>query len=150
MKYMGNSRVTSMKIKKILVPLDGSKSSLEALSEAVYLARQCGSTITGLHVIPIYPRHLGELVTPLKITLFKEAEKIMGKAKTICAQNGIVFRSRIEYGDAKFEINHLVKKGKFDLVVIGSRGLSPIKEMLLGSVSNSVVHRCRIPVLVTK
>jgi nucleotide-binding universal stress UspA family protein len=38
------------KIKKILVPLDGSKNSLRGLDEAIYLARQCQATITGLYV----------------------------------------------------------------------------------------------------
>jgi nucleotide-binding universal stress UspA family protein len=46
------------KIKKILVPLDGSKNSMRGLDEGIYLARQCQATITGLYVIPIYPRNL--------------------------------------------------------------------------------------------
>ncbi|HSA76460.1 MAG TPA: universal stress protein, partial [Nitrosarchaeum sp.] len=40
-------------IKKILVPIDGSKNSMRGLDEAIYLARQCHATITGLYVIPI-------------------------------------------------------------------------------------------------
>ena len=44
-------------IKKILVPIDGSKNSMRGLDEAIYLARQCHATITGLYVIPIYPRN---------------------------------------------------------------------------------------------
>ncbi|MGI0060691.1 MAG: universal stress protein, partial [Nitrosotalea sp.] len=42
-------------IKKILVPLDGSKNSLEGLDKAIFLARRCNSTITTLCVIPSYP-----------------------------------------------------------------------------------------------
>ena len=53
-------------IKKILVPLDGSKNSLKGLNEAIYLARQCGATITGLCVIPLYTINLGKLLTSLK------------------------------------------------------------------------------------
>ena len=73
------------KIRKILVPLDGSKSSFNGLDEAIYIARQCGSTITGLHVVSIYPRNLGDLFNPLKARLLEDARKFMDKAsiKTI-------------------------------------------------------------------
>ena len=39
-----------MKIKKILVPIDGSKNSMRGLDNAIYLARQCKATITGIYV----------------------------------------------------------------------------------------------------
>ena len=42
-----------VKIKKILVPLDGSKNSMRGLDEGIYLARQCQATITGLYVVPL-------------------------------------------------------------------------------------------------
>jgi len=138
------------KISKILVPLDGSKTSFKGLDKAIYLARQCGATITGLYVVSIYPQHLGDLITPLKAKLIEDAEKFMGKAKVISAQNGIVFRHKIVYGDPKSDIIDFVKQNKFDLVVIGSRGLGGIKEAFLGSVSNAVVHKSHVPVLVVK
>ena len=138
------------KISKILVPLDGSKTSFKGLDKAIYLARQCGATITGLYVVSIYPQHLGDLITPLKAKLIEDAEKFMEKAKVISAQNGIVFRHKIVYGDPKSDIIDFVKQNKFDLVVIGSRGLGGIKEAFLGSVSNAVVHKSHVPVLVVK
>ncbi len=138
------------KISKILVPLDGSKASLKGLNKAIYLARQCGATITGVHVISIYPQHLGDLVSPLKVKLLEDAAKFMEKSKVICAQNGIVFHQRIIYGEAKSDLINFIKHNKFDLVVIGSRGLSGVKETLLGSVSNAIVHKSHLPVLVVK
>ncbi|HET7336946.1 MAG TPA: universal stress protein, partial [Candidatus Nitrosotalea sp.] len=47
------------KISKILVALDGSERSIRGLKEAIYLARQCGATITGLCVTPFYTINLG-------------------------------------------------------------------------------------------
>lgn len=138
------------KIAKILVPLDGSKTSFNGLDTAIFLARQCGAIITGLHVVSIYPQHLGDLVTPLKAKLVKDAEKFMEQAKVKSAQNGIVFRHKIVYGDPQSDVINFVKQNKFDLIVIGSRGLGGIKEAFLGSVSNAIVHKSHVPVLVVK
>ncbi len=138
------------KIKKILVPLDGSKNSLRGLDEGIYLARQCQATITGLYVIPIYPRNLADAIMPFQIHLNKEAKKFMDEAKKRSAQHGIVFKSKIIFGSPTVEIEELSQKGKFDVIIIGSRGQSGLKEAFLGSVANAVVHKSKIPVLVVK
>ena len=138
------------KISKILVPLDGSTNSFIGLDKAIYIARQCGATITGIHVVSIYPQHLGDLVTPLKAKLIQDAVKFMEKAKVVCAQNGIVFHHKILYGEAKLEIVDFAKQNKFDLIIVGSRGLGGVKEALLGSISNAIVHKSHVPVLVVK
>ena len=74
----------------------------------------------------------------------------MAEAKTISAQNGIVFNEKIVYGEVKWDIIDFAHGQKFDLIVIGSHGFGPIKEMFLGSVANAVVHKSKIPVLVVK
>jgi len=138
------------KIKKILVPLDGSKNSFRGLDEGIYLARQCQAIITGLYVIPIFPRNLLDTIIPFQISLTKEAEKLMNNAKIKCAQKGIIFKSKIVFGSPIMEINNLSQSGKFDIIVIGSRGQSGIKEAFLGSVANAIVHKSKISVLVVK
>ena len=138
------------KIKKILVPLDGSKNSLRGLDEAIYLARQCQAVITGLYVVPIYPRNLAAALMPYQIHLTKDAKQFMEKAKKRAAQNGILFKSIIEIGSPTSEIDYLAKTKKFDLIVIGSRGQSGVKEAFLGSVANNIVHKSKVPVLVVK
>ena len=138
------------KIKKILVPLDGSKNSLRGLDEAIYLARQCQATITGLYIIPIYPRNLADAIMPFQIHLNKEAKKFMDSAKKRSAQKGIDFKSKVIFGSPTVEIEELSKKGKFDIIVIGTRGQSGLKEVFLGSVANAIVHKSKIPVLVVK
>jgi len=142
--------MASGKIKKILVALDGSKTSYKGLEIAIYLSRQCGATITGIHVISIYPRNLGDMIAPIRNRLVKDAEKFMNNAKTISAQNGIIFYKKIIYGDAKNEIPNFAKENKFDLIVIGSRGLTSVKEVFLGSVSNAIVHKTHLPLLVIR
>ena len=138
------------RIKKILVPLDGSKNSLRGLDEGIYLARQCQATITGLYVIPIYPRNLADAIMPFQIHLSKEAKKFMEEAKKRSAQKGIVFNYKVIFGSPTVEIEELSRKGKFDIIIIGSRGQSGLKEAFLGSVANAIVHKVKIPVLVVK
>ena len=138
------------KIKKILVPLDGSLKSFDGLREAIYLARQCEATVTGLCVIPLYTINLGKLLTPLKNQSLKEAKKFMASAKRLCAQNGIVFYEKIIFGNASWEITEFANYKKFDLIVMGSRGFGKIKEAFLGSIANVTVHKSKIPVLVVK
>lgn len=138
------------KITKILVPIDGSANSFKALNEAIYLARQCHGTITGLCIIPIYTINLGKLLTSLKNQSQKEVKKFMAEAKKRCAQNGIVFSEKIIYGNQAWEITEFAAYKKFDLIVIGSRGMSRVKEAFLGSVANTVVHKSKVSVLVVK
>ncbi|MFB5624528.1 MAG: universal stress protein, partial [Nitrosopumilus sp.] len=110
----------------------------------------CQATITGLYIIPIYPRNLADAIMPFQIHLNKEAKKFMDSAKKRSAQKGIDFKSKVIFGSPTVEIEELSKKGKFDIIVIGTRGQSGLKEVFLGSVSNAIVHKSKIPVLVVK
>ena len=130
--------------------MDGSKNSMRGLDEAIYLARQCHATITGLYVIPIYPRNFTDSIMPYQIHLTKSAKKFMEFAKTICAQKGIVFKYKIIFGSPTVEIDEMARNKEFDIIVIGSRGQSGLKEVFLGSVANAIVHKSKIPVLVIK
>ena len=138
------------KIKKILVPLDGSKNSIRGLDNAISIARACQATITGLYIIPMCPRNLTDAVIPYFIHPEKEAKRFMRNAKVSAAQKGILFRSKIIRGSPTCEIQQLVVPKKFDLIVIGARGRGFVKEAFLGSVSNSIVHKSKIPVMVVK
>jgi nucleotide-binding universal stress UspA family protein len=137
-------------IKKILVPMDGSKNSFRGLDYAIYLARQCGSIITGITVIPYYPQAL--LLTPIDYEreLTRIAKEFMAKAKKRSAQNGIVFNEKITNGHAVDKILDFAREKKFDLIVISARGLGAVKGIFLGSTSNGVVHKSKMPVLVVK
>jgi nucleotide-binding universal stress UspA family protein len=137
-------------MKKILVPLDGSQNSFRGLDYAISLARQCGATITGISVIPFYPKAL--LLTPIlyERELTRAAKEFMAKAKKRSAQNGIVFNEKITNGHAVDKILDFAREKKFDLIVISARGLGTVKGIFLGSTSNGVVHKSKMPVLVVK
>ncbi|MBI2643863.1 MAG: universal stress protein [Nitrosarchaeum sp.] len=136
-------------IKKILVPMDGSKNSMRGLDEAIYLARQCHAIITGLYVIPI-SNSTDSQISNLEKYLLDNASKFMSKAKTRAAQNGIIFDDAIIHGDEGPKIISYANNKSYDIIVIGSRGMGSIKEMFLGSTSNYVLHKSKIPVLIVK
>jgi len=139
-----------LKIKKILVPLDGSSNSFRGLDVAIHLARQCHATITGLYVVGITKPRTDEQITSTEKIFLEYAQKIMKKAKLKAAQKGILFFDRVSYGDDEKRIVDVAEKKNFDLIVIGSRGMGAAKEIFLGSTSNYVLHKSKKPVLIVK
>ncbi len=139
-----------MNVRKILVPLDGSKNSMRGLDEAIYLARQCHATITGLYVIPLSKPQTNSQISYIEKHLLQNASKFMSSAKKRSAQNGIDFTDKVTYGDEGPKIINYANSKKFDIIVIGSRGMSAIKETFLGSTSNYVLHKSKLPVLIVK
>ena len=138
------------KIKKILVPIDGSKNSLRGLDEAIYFARQCQATIIGLHIIKMPP---GIVLNKKRLEsgTIKSVELLMDAAKTKAARHGVELNYKIIKGaDPGYDIIQFSKKHRNDLIVIGARGLGAIREAFLGSVSNYVLHKSKIPVLIVK
>lgn len=142
----------TIKTKKILVPIDGSKNSLRGLDMAIHLARQSQGTITALSVktVPgVYALHpLGFL----DFNSMKEVKKILADAKLRAAKKGIQLTGKAIAGDPGYDIARFANtpKNKIDLVVIGARGRGSAKELFLGSVSNYVLHKSKKPVLVVK
>lgn len=137
-------------IKKILLPIDGSKNSLRGLNEAIYIARQCNAVIIGLNVIKVPP---GIVLNKKKLESgsLKTVQMMMDAAKTKAGRHGVQFNYKIIKGaDPGYDIVQYSKKHKNDLIVIGARGLGAIKETFLGSVSNYVLHKSKIPVLIVK
>jgi nucleotide-binding universal stress UspA family protein len=109
------------RIQKILVPLDGSENSFRGLDEAIIIARNGQTTITGVYVTPLSPPASTEQKTYIKNYLLKNANKFMKKAKTHSAQNGILFYEKIMHGDEGPKIVKFAHDRNFDLIVIGSR-----------------------------
>ena len=137
------------KIKKILVALDGSKNSQRGLDMGINLARQFDTKLIGIYVISNIPKKYYKLDYPEKPLLIA-ADKIMESAKIRCAQNGILFEKKISFGEPGPEIIKFAKSLNFDIIIIGARGMSSIKEVFLGSVSNHVLHKSSIPVMIVK
>ena len=136
---------------KILVPLDGSESSLHALEKAVEIAKKFEGKITLINVYNVSSFK----VTPSQvfnyvIEIRKAGESILEEAKKIVKAEGIEVITIVEEGHIVEKIVNKAKEENFDLIVLGARGISKIKEILLGSVSQGVISHSPCPVLVVK
>ena len=136
-------------IKHILVALDDSDTSKAGLDKAIGIAKLSGAKITGVTSIVVLPT-LVATVTRYRDYLTKEAEKMLDSTKEYCEKQEIQFTYKVLQGSPASEIAEFAEKQNVDLIVIGSRGHSGIKEAILGSVANSLVHKSKVSVLVVK
>ena len=115
------------------------------------LARRCEAIIVGICVIYAPSRtEFGKGMAVEKDSY--EKVKFMNDAKTLAAQNGIVFDEKISYGNVGYNIVKFAhnKNNKIDMIVIASRGRGTVKEIFFGSVSHYVLHASNLPILVVK
>ena len=138
---------------KILVPLDSSEHSKNALEKAIQIAKKFESEITLIHVYSLegvpfsitstfYEGYLKD------IRNFGNAILVHGLKQV--ESEGVNVETFLIKGHVVKEIIRVAKERKFDLIVIGARGLSTIKEIFLGSVSHGVINHASCPVLVVK
>jgi len=139
-------------MKKILVALDGSKNATRGLEKAIDIAKENQSKIIGLNIVQVPISYfIGRPKMEIQGSMIKASKKIMEDADRKCRSLGVSFESKIiPGGDPGYDIVKFSKKSKSDMIVIGARGLNPLKEMFLGSVSNYVLHKSKIPVLIVK
>ena len=141
-----------IKTKKILVPLDDSKNSIRGLDMAIHIARQSHGTITALTVKAVPGLYTLHPMGLLDFTSMTKVKKLLNDAKVRAAKKGIQLTTKALDGDPGSDIERFAnnKRNRIDLVVIGARGRSSVKEIFLGSVSNYVLHKSKKPVLIVK
>ncbi|KER06493.1 Universal stress protein YxiE [Marine Group I thaumarchaeote SCGC AAA799-E16] len=136
-----------MVFEKILVPYDNSPNSKLALKKALTLAALTKSNITIVHVIA-YHKAMAKIVEPYTETIFIHVKKFLDDAKKEAHKKNIKTEEKILYGNPSEEILGLMKKKKFDLVIMGKRGTTKLTGPSLGSVSNALVQTSKVPVLI--
>ena len=141
------------KIEKILVPLDFSPASVEALDYAVSMAKQFHAAI---HLVHVYPPDEASSVPGGGHLLFETAETIerLNEELTgIHRKHVPTFRSEnchIRAGRPYEQIINLAREINADLIVLSTRGHSGLKHLLLGSTAERVVRSAPCPVLVVR
>jgi len=132
---------------KILVPYDDSMHSKIALRTALELAPLTNSTITLVHVIQ-YHKAMAKIVEPYKEIMINHVKKFLDSTKKDTAKRKIKIEQKILYGNPSEEIISLMKKKKFDLIIMGNRGVTKVTGPTLGSVSNTLVQYSKIPIMI--
>lgn len=139
-------------IQKIIVPIDGSDNSRKGLDMALTVAESTGASVTILEVIEEFGPLPGYYeAPPVNIDRVKwVSEQRFEKVHDALAKTKVAWNRRVEEGYAAETIVRIAEEGKFDLIVIGSRGMNFIGRFLLGSVSDRVVHHAHCSVLVVR
>jgi nucleotide-binding universal stress UspA family protein len=151
-----------MAIRKILVAVDGSKPSLIASVQAIDISKTLNAEMTAIYVVSpdIRYNYLEDTITPrlpralkdVMMIAMQTGEKHLDKVKQKAREKDVRVKTDVIIGISSVvkEIVEYAEKNKIDMIVVGSRGLSGIKKMLLGSVANGVVTYAHCPVLVVK
>lgn len=137
-----------MKLQKFLVPIDGSKTSFKGLDTAIDLAKQSGAHITCVYVLEILPEFHTSFTRKVEHQMASDAGKLLDKAKKMCDENNIPYDDTLLHGKPGQRITSFAKNHSYDLIIIGSRSKGIASRLLLGSVSNYVVHKCKMPVII--
>jgi nucleotide-binding universal stress UspA family protein len=139
---------------KILLPVDGSEISMDAVRFAVGLVRQ------GLQADVVLanvqePASLYELVVVHDADMIERISAEAGAhslapAQALLDQAGITYESEVAKGDPAHTLIDILERYGCELVVMGARGQGTLRSALLGSVANEVLHAAGVPVMIVK
>lgn len=140
-----------MLFSRILVAVDGSDSAKRAFERSVYLAKRCNSKLDIIHVV-LDSTYGGDSAATFQLIeeLKERGKKLLDECKNEAMRNGIQVETLLKLGDHAQVLIETANKGDYELIMMGSRGLSPFKELLLGSVSFKVMHHAKCPVMVVR
>ena len=140
---------------KILLPVDGSKSALNAAKYVGKLAKnlrsQCTVTLISVHD-DIGLGHVKQFVATSVINdyLCEVSQKELKPAQKVLDAAGVKHNMVIKRGNVAGEIIAIANKEKFDLIVMGSKGRTGILDALMGSIAQKVSNAAKQPVLLVK
>jgi nucleotide-binding universal stress UspA family protein len=149
--YIVGQRVLKSKtcpIPRILIPVDGSSHSMRGVEHAACLISAFAASldsITLLRVInpALFAERLKEGIDP-----DKEARTILDKAKEVFLRADIperVITSKMRIGTPSDEILREAEEGDYNLIIMGRKGRTAFKDLILGGVSSTVLQRCQNP-----
>ncbi|OPX88277.1 MAG: putative universal stress protein [Pelotomaculum sp. PtaB.Bin104] len=143
--------------KKILVPFDNGDKSLKALDMAIGLAKNFKASITifaSINISGFTLNFTSGFEPALVEDLEKRTQKLMETAINAAAEKarkeGITVNTEISYGIPGVAIVKYADKEDINLIVMGSNNRRGFDRVMLGSVSNFVLHQAHCPVLIVK
>jgi len=140
-------------IMKILVAVDGPEGSSKALKEAVSLAQKYQAAVT---LICVVETELRGWLLPLglrkdfKDKALEEGAAVLSRFQRVANRGNVPVETLLAQGHPVEQIVRAAEKGKFDMVVLGKRGMSLTRKILIGSVAEKVCRLAKCSVLVVK
>lgn len=139
---------------KILLPVDGSENSNRATQHLIKLAGQCGAM--NIHVVNVQPvfLYIEVFLKPGQDVIDAWTHKA-GKAAahSVCSlldAAGIPYTLELAEGEVAETLVKCAEREQCGLIVMGTRGMGTVANLVLGSVATKVIHLSRIPVTLVK
>ncbi|HLL52891.1 MAG TPA: universal stress protein [Myxococcaceae bacterium] len=138
-------------MKRIIAAIDGSHASQDALRSAVQFALAFGAHLTIVNVIPTFKEEAElESFGDFDHALEERAAKLVTDAAAMVDLPPERVDTRVLRGTPAEAVADAAQASDVDLVVVGNRGRNPVTRVLLGSVSDRLVHVCTKPVMVVR
>lgn len=141
--------------KRILIPTDGTEFGRSALEQGLEVARLMGSEVTILYALenpyelmPAYSAEPPEQIEQEMEQYRRESERTLAQIKEIATAQGVRARAVLVEDSPVPAILEAAKE--HDLVVMATHGRKGIERVLMGSVTDKILHNCSTPVLVLR
>ncbi len=139
---------------KVLLPVDGSELSLEAV-RFVLRMRQDGLNLSAVLANVQEPASLYEMLVAHDPDVIDQVSAEAGlhalqPARALLDEAGVDYECEVAKGDPAHTLIDISERFGCDLVVMGARGASALRSAMLGSVSNEVLHASTVPVVIVK
>ena len=138
------------------MPVDESKISYKALNAALFFSERLGSNIIAIHVMEDIPvtniesQKLLDDMLELSAVCKQQGENILSKCSQNAKNKGLNVNTVLLKGNPASTILDFCKNGKYDLIIMGNRGIGKVKKIILGSVSSKILNSSTCPVLLIK
>jgi nucleotide-binding universal stress UspA family protein len=133
-------------MKRILLAYDGAEPARKALATAADLAKKFEATITVVSVVPVHPGRTP--IDPWDDPAVHSAQ--LKEAAKALRELGIEAELMEPAGNPAATIERVASEGKFDVIVIGTRGLTSLGRILQGSVSEHVATHAEATVVIAR
>ena len=147
-----------MTYKRILVPVDGSRTSNRGLREAIRLAKGQKASLQLVHVVDehtvlVSGAEVGPYMANLMLQLRKWGRQVLRNAEALVRRHGLKCTTVLleaQAGPAAGLIVRQAKKSGVDLIVIGTHGRRGVRRLLMGSDAEQIVRTASVPVMLVR
>lgn len=140
-------------MQKILVPVDGSENALRAVKHAIAIAKSSPATqLHLLHVMEPMPTHVHAYfsVDDIQKIEASAAEDILQSVKRLCDEATVPYVSHARVGAIAQTIAACTDELQCNAIIMGTRGMSAITNLIIGSITTKVIHLVSVPITLVK